>query len=263
MIRFLLLSDLHQEFKNSAWWPKRQQVHAVLLAGDIHNHPDCVRKWILELRNRWDYAVPVIHVRGNHEYYGQGDLLGDTIPYSTMGFRFEDIHSLDRQSLQIGDVLILGTTLWTSLGAQFQRGRWIPNASKLLIAEQGMSDYNEIKYGGRDLDAGMILEEFVRDTAWLEAELALHAGEKILVMTHHAPSFMSLSPSFAADPLNHCYASHLEGLMNTYKPKLWVHGHTHFSSDYQIGNTRIVCNPRGYHPDSINVRFKPDLILEI
>ena len=29
-------------------------------------------------------------------------------------------------------------------------------------------------------------------------------------------------------------------------PVLWVHGHTHDSFDYQVGNCRVVCNPRGY-----------------
>jgi hypothetical protein len=27
---------------------------------------------------------------------------------------------------------------------------------------------------------------------------------------------------------------------------LWTHGHTHELFDYTIGDTRIVCNPRGY-----------------
>jgi len=33
-----------------------------------------------------------------------------------------------------------------------------------------------------------------------------------------------------------------------YRPqiKLWVHGHTHDPYDYVIGETRVVCNPRGY-----------------
>ena len=29
--------------------------------------------------------------------------------------------------------------------------------------------------------------------------------------------------------------------------KLWTHGHTHDVFDYVIGETRIVCNPRGYY----------------
>jgi hypothetical protein len=28
--------------------------------------------------------------------------------------------------------------------------------------------------------------------------------------------------------------------------KLWTHGHTHEEFDYMIGDTRVVCNPRGY-----------------
>jgi hypothetical protein len=28
--------------------------------------------------------------------------------------------------------------------------------------------------------------------------------------------------------------------------KLWTHGHTHELFDYMIGDTRVVCNPRGY-----------------
>jgi predicted phosphodiesterase len=34
-------------------------------------------------------------------------------------------------------------------------------------------------------------------------------------------------------------------------PKLIVHGHTHDPCDYMIGETRVICNPRGYpaeHP---------------
>ena len=28
--------------------------------------------------------------------------------------------------------------------------------------------------------------------------------------------------------------------------KLWTHGHTHHQFDYVVGETRVVCNPRGY-----------------
>ena len=34
----------------------------------------------------------------------------------------------------------------------------------------------------------------------------------------------------------------------SYRPqiKLWMHGHTHEDFDYVLGETRVVCNPRGY-----------------
>jgi Icc-related predicted phosphoesterase len=31
-----------------------------------------------------------------------------------------------------------------------------------------------------------------------------------------------------------------------HQPRLWINCHTHESFDYEIGKTRVVCNPRGY-----------------
>ena len=44
---------------------------------------------------------------------------------------------------------------------------------------------------------------------------------------------------------------------------LWIHGHTHESFDYEIGKTRVICNPRGYAPIEINKEFKPDFNVEV
>jgi hypothetical protein len=41
--------------------------------------------------------------------------------------------------------------------------------------------------------------------------------------------------------------------------KLWTHGHTHEDFDYMVGETRIVCNPRGYikyEPRADNFQLK-------
>jgi predicted phosphodiesterase len=35
-------------------------------------------------------------------------------------------------------------------------------------------------------------------------------------------------------------------LHNRPQIRLWVHGHMHNASDYMLGTTRVVCNPRGY-----------------
>jgi hypothetical protein len=47
--------------------------------------------------------------------------------------------------------------------------------------------------------------------------------------------------------MNGAYHSDLSEIMldNTHI-KLWTHGHTHHCFDYVIGETRVVCNPRGY-----------------
>jgi hypothetical protein len=47
--------------------------------------------------------------------------------------------------------------------------------------------------------------------------------------------------------MNGGYSSELsEFILDHPQIKLWTHGHTHEPFDYMIGDTRIVCNPRGY-----------------
>ena len=44
--------------------------------------------------------------------------------------------------------------------------------------------------------------------------------------------------------------------------KLWVHGHTHSSFDYNIHGTRVVCNPRGYEDHDLNPEYY-DIIIDL
>jgi hypothetical protein len=74
------------------------------------------------------------------------------------------------------------------------------------------------------------------------------ADDKFVVVGHHCPSRQSVHPKYAHDTvMNGGFASDLDDFI-AYRPqiKLWTHGHTHESFDYMIGETRIVCNPRGY-----------------
>jgi Icc-related predicted phosphoesterase len=53
---------------------------------------------------------------------------------------------------------------------------------------------------------------------------------------------------FEGDPLSPAFSSDLSELILKYQPALWVHGHTHGSIDCTIGETRVLCNPKGYGP---------------
>ena len=44
-------------------------------------------------------------------------------------------------------------------------------------------------------------------------------------------------------------------------PDLWVHGHVHRHSDYQVGRTRIVCNARGHMDEKTG--FIPGMVIEV
>jgi Icc-related predicted phosphoesterase len=72
--------------------------------------------------------------------------------------------------------------------------------------------------------------------------------KQYVVVTHHAPSPISIAECYRHDTLmNGAFASDLsEFILNRPQIKLWTHGHMHNVSDYMIGDTRVVCNPRGY-----------------
>jgi Icc-related predicted phosphoesterase len=72
--------------------------------------------------------------------------------------------------------------------------------------------------------------------------------KKYIVVGHHAPTPLSIAEWFKHDTLmNGAYHSDLsEFIMNRPQIKLWTHGHMHNVSDYMMGDTRVVCNPRGY-----------------
>ena len=52
-------------------------------------------------------------------------------------------------------------------------------------------------------------------------------------------------------------------IMDNPNIKLWIHGHVHNNFDYMIGDTRVICNPRGYEMYQENFEFKPDLEVDI
>jgi hypothetical protein len=71
-----------------------------------------------------------------------------------------------------------------------------------------------------------------------------------VVVTHHAPSRLSIAPEFADSPLNAFYYDPFgEAILGgCNKPQLWIHGHTHAGCDYvhDLGGVRVVSNPVGY-----------------
>jgi Icc-related predicted phosphoesterase len=69
-----------------------------------------------------------------------------------------------------------------------------------------------------------------------------------VVVTHHAPSSESVAECYKHDTLmNGAFYSDLSDfILDRPQIKLWTHGHMHNVSDYMMGDTRVVCNPRGY-----------------
>ena len=72
---------------------------------------------------------------------------------------------------------------------------------------------------------------------------------------------------FLSDGAKDCFLPPMDPILDDLvsKADLWIHGHVHESYDYDIGNCRVVCNPRGYTDDERvqETGFKTDCVVEI
>jgi predicted phosphodiesterase len=248
-LKLYVLSDLHVEFGSVD--PPRAAADVIILAGDTHigqRGPGWVQQ-------AWP-GTTILYVAGNHEYYKEA------LPKHTQRLRGltngTTVHFLEQSTLLLEDVVFLGCTLWTDF-ALFGDPRRA--ASEAL---QGLTDYRRIRVSPsyRRLHPADTIRLHRGSIAWLESEFNKYRGRKIVVITHHAPSRRSIPEPFKNDLLSAAYASDLDALIERSGVTLWVHGHTHSSSDYRIGDTRVICNARGY-PDELNPDFVPGLVLEV
>jgi predicted phosphodiesterase len=246
-MRLNLASDLHLEFEPYDY----PQVDADLtvLAGDIGSG---LRG--LQWARQTFPGRPVVYVAGNHEYYAHAlpkltrelGAAGDTA-----------VHFLERRSVEACGVKFFGCTLWTDF-------QLLGNPSLARdTAQLKMSDYRKIRVTPqyRRLQARDTLDLHYHSRRWLEAAVERGETRGAVIVTHHAPSARSLPPALAADWLSPAYASDLEALIVASEARLWIHGHTHWPIDYQVGITRVISNPRGYADEPV-AGFDPGLVIE-
>ena len=286
-MKLYILSDLHLEF--APFVPDHHAADAadvIVLAGDIHLGTRGIA-WA-----QWTFPdKPVIYVAGNHEFYhGHWNAV---LPALKKQAARSNVHFLEDAAITIDGVRFLGTTLWTD----FEFFGRETKAKNMALAESRLNDFRRIRAGlvpelqsrcyapeprlgvtmsmGRAyedwLTAAHTLERHEDSRAWLIDELPKGDPAKTVVISHHFPHKDSCASQWLNDPLTSIFGSNVQEdiLLGT---SLWIHGHTHDSCDYRLGNAgravRIVCNPRGYPlgrraKSFENAHFDPALLLEI
>lgn len=247
-----VLSDLHLSVGSLE--APRTDADVVILAGDIARPREAIA-WASS------FAQPVFYVIGNHEFYG-GCIAG-TVRELKRFSSGTGIRVLDCDEVAMGGVRFLGATLWTDfmlLGLGEQREWAIAQACAFVrdFSRIRLDETSDTLFSPADAAA-----LFSRHRSWLEARLAEPFLGPTVIITHHAPSPRSIHPRFAGLPLNACFVSDAEYLLDGHRVALWIHGHTHDSFDYAVNGTRVVCNPRGYAKEGVNENpaFDPELTL--
>jgi Calcineurin-like phosphoesterase len=219
---------------------------------------------------RWDRAArffaeetvkyrECIYVMGNHEHY-HGRL--DKTHGELSRLLPKTVTLLENQTHEIDGVLFMGATLWTDCN----------RASPLSIQalQQGMNDYRSITFRHhnvyRKLTPRDTMEQHAQTKAYFQSVVDDNPGRKIVVATHHAPSYASVAEHWKHDvDFNGGYASDLsEFILDNPEIKFWTHGHMHDPCSYMIGDCRIICNPRGYYGHEQQARdFDPTVGFDI
>lgn len=261
-------SDLHLEF-GPLNFPD-QEGDVLVLAGDIcvaadvkkypfytdrdYSNPNGISRLAavdayLELFERAvERFDSVIYVMGNHEHYnGKFNQTYHLLTRELAKISNTKIHLLEDEVFEFDDrVVFIGSTLWTDFKGH--------DPFLLWSARNMMNDYKTITYNEprtdyyRKLRPEDVLRAHMKSRGFLQMMLERYHDRECVVVTHHAPSPLSIHPRFQAfQDQNHLYYTDFSELMlERDNLKLWFHGHVHNQFDYTIGGTKVLCNPRGY-----------------
>ncbi|MBV8380179.1 MAG: metallophosphoesterase, partial [Paucibacter sp.] len=227
-MRFLILSDLHLERGWTYEPPDDVDYDAVILAGDIHTPGREAVSWA---KHQGPFeGRPVVIVPGNHEFYGTE--LASEVASMRAEAAGSPVHVLSGDSVVLGDVRVLGATLWTDFALPIRSagdvgGRGETDIRRALaLANQAKADFYSIEVASQILpqDTSWTLQRPLRaeDTLvmhweqrnWLARQIKLAARpaetwRATVVVTHHAPSGRSVQPHHRHNWLTPAFASNL------------------------------------------------------
>lgn len=268
-MKIAVASDLHLEFGDINL-TNDEGADVLILSGDIvivqdlHDHPEPANigdqaaiangtglgrrqqtaQRFRDFFKRVSFQFPhVIYVAGNHEFYHGKWPIGNIQDLRNECGRFPNVYFMENDSKTIDNVTFIGCTLWTDMN----KG----DPLTLHAVTDMMNDFRIIrndKHGYTKLRPAHVAARHRESVGYIRSVIEGKFDEKFVVVGHHSPSLLSIKEQYRNEYLmNGAYSSDLsEFILDHPQIKLWTHGHTHHNFDYTIGDTRIVCNPRGY-----------------
>ena len=266
-------SDIHAEFYRLESYTglmavgEDEENTTLILAGDIctagggKTMNPLYTELLDNLVSRFKYTLLVT---GNHEYYGSRIDKVDQW-FTDYDNNNSNFHFLNNGSVKLDDVVFVGGSLWTNFGdfnpLYMSDAMLFMNDYKRITIKQG-NHYRKL----RSVDTHTIHKRHLTD---IENILYNSGEEKVVVVTHMLPSFACIDECYRTTQnhsINHAYASDLDDLILDGAPDLWIYGHTHSSSDFMIGETKLIANPNGYpnlDGELENYKCDPLLVVEV
>lgn len=266
MLMIRIVSDVHLEFHHDVFMIPNDRANEKLLeilpknpddkdtvlivAGDVASatQPQRIITFLGHVLPRFKH---VIYVLGNHEHYRgnltttQGiitkvvaDELGECSNLTIAGNNVEEV--------SIDGVRFLCATMWTDYGAATPNKDYIRKIISCYI-----NDHKAISLAKGAVQPDTLADIFAATVMEFGLRLSGKDNSKTVIVTHHMPSFSAVHPQYRSNDtvtkcLNHAFASDLDDFICEHKPAAWIFGHTHSAYHSNVGDTQIICNPRGY-----------------
>lgn len=277
-MKIAIASDLHLEFGDLEI-ANDDKADVLILSGDILVAKDIAQRdpygvmgpeyrsnRYHDFMQRCSALFPhVIYVMGNHEHYN-GDFAKTETHLKDVLSYLKNVYVLEKEIKVIDDVTFIGGTLWTDMNngdsltlyhmkSMMNDFRVVENSDRVVNyktyeqingvdnREKPIFKTRTAKFQPEDA-----FEEHAKFKGYIQQIVEGKFDQKFVVVGHHSPSKQSTHPMYADDTvMNGGYSSDMDEFIADHTQiKLWTHGHTHHIFDYIIGETRVVCNPRGY-----------------
>lgn len=261
-IKIQYISDIHLEFhkkeiKNISKILTPSAPYLAILGDVGYPRHDKYQKFF-QLVNK--YFEKIFYVAGNHEYYTHKKSI-QTVDEINQEIKktcdqFPNIYFLNNSCHELNnEYVLLGTTLWSDTSNN-------PNV------EYCINDYNNIYVSDKKKDE--VINVTTKDTTqffkenveWLTKFIDLIKGDKkIIILSHHLPSYQLIAPQYIGSAINSAFASNLDYVMEQNDNiKYWLCGHTHSNMNAKINNCWCLVNPCGYPGEN---KYQKDATIEL
>lgn len=230
----------------------------IIIAGDIAvpSRLGLFRGLFEMLSSKYKHIFIIL---GNHDYW-DSNLIAARDLYSNFLIDFSNIHLMNAsEPFRVNDYIMVGDTLWTNFGNNNPR-------SKLLWKHE-MNDGRYISDAFvyyRSVNVEEIHKEHDYHFNKIKKIVEDNPNDKFIIVTHHAPSELSVSGTYRGHYINDYYYSDLSKfILDNTHIRYWIHGHMHQRTSYRLGETTVVCNAYGYHGETLGSRFELINLFEV